>query len=102
MKLNSDVLKFTIALFCVILLIAIGASYADSPEPAQDISFTLSAWVKMIDATDFWIISKGIKDYPEYAFGVNANDILSITIYDNSHHSTSTVSIQNATSTYIQ
>lgn len=100
--MRADLPKFIVALFIVILAMTIASSYAESPQPAGDISFTLSAWVKMIDATDFWIISKGTRDFPEYAFGVNANDVLSMTIYDNSHSSTSTVSIYNATSTYIQ
>jgi len=93
--------KLTIILALIVILGGtLFAKEARANHPADDISFSISAWVNMDDATNFWILSKGTRDYPEYAFGVNANDILSLTIHDGSMRATST--IWNATSSYIQ
>ena len=99
-SLSTMKTKLIIAIAIIFIGTAIVVTYAEAPEPAADISFTISAWVNMDDASNFWIVSKGTREYPEYAFGVNASDNLSLTIYDLMHTSTSTIA--NSTSTYIQ
>jgi len=98
--MNRRKLIITLSFPIILSGIAFVTTYAEAPEPSTDISFSISAWVNMDDATDFWIVSKGTREYPQYAFGVNASDKLSLTIYDLSHTSTSTIA--NSTSTYIQ
>lgn len=58
--------------------LSFGSGTADSP-------FSVSAWIKMVDATNFYIIHKYVDTFVrEWAFRVNGDDKLNVILFDNS------------------
>jgi hypothetical protein len=56
---------------------------------STDSPFSISSWVNMVDATRFYLLSKGLvfsSNY-EYLFNTNASDILGLYLYDSSENS---------------
>jgi len=57
-------------------------SFGDS---SDDSPFSITAWVKMDDATGFWIVEKGVQETAgEYLLGTNNSDHLDFYLYDES------------------
>jgi len=62
----------------------------------DDRPFSIEAWIKMDDATDFKIVDKGIfNSTAEYVFEVNGDDKLRLLIYDESVASTAEIAMYN-------
>lgn len=67
---------------------------------STDSEFSMSAWIKMDDATNFTIINKGVFNSDgEWNFRTNASDKLVIALYDESVSSTHQSKVSDATVT---
>ena len=68
---------------------------------STDQAFSITAWVKMIDATNFQIMNKGIFNTDgEWNFRTNSSDKLVFALYDESVSSTHESVISSALTTY--